>query len=61
MSYILKTKSGMYRAKDGEWYPWTANRDEARRFDTETEADLLAEDHARFTERPISDYIVEPA
>jgi len=56
--FIIQTASSMYRAPEGARYPWTDDVREAYRFPSLSKARATVADHARFTERPATDYLI---
>ena len=56
--YLIQTSANMFRAAEGQRYPWTADEAEARHYAGPDEAARDAYDHAGFMARPLTDYTI---
>jgi len=54
--FLIQTYAKMWRAEPDARYPWTSDKDSARRFKSIAKARQAIADHAAFTERAMTDY-----
>lgn len=55
-AWLIATTSGLFRARDGDRFPWTPDLSAARRFASATKARAAIHDAAAFNKRGLSDY-----